>query len=182
MFEAQSARENEIKLRIESVQQARELLARAQARLVRARHFEDNLIVDDAARALGSRGCLLRLRRTPIEARLTYKGPREVVAGIKTREEIEVETGAGDALEVLLARLGFVPVFRYQKYREVYELGEAEVVIDETPIGCYLEIEGALSAVRDAARTLGFAPSTFIAASYADLFLEAGGRGDMVFR
>ena len=181
MSEAPSPRENEIKLRIESAEQGRALLARAGARLVRERHFEDNLIVDDDSRSLGAQGCLLRLRRTPFEARLTYKGPRQVVSGIKTREEIEVGTDAGAALELLLARLGYVPVFRYQKQREVYEVGAAEVVIDETPIGCFLEIEGALDAIQATARLLGFAPSDFIAASYADLFVEAGGRGDMVF-
>jgi adenylate cyclase class 2 len=181
LSEGEAPRENEIKLRIASLERARELLARAGARLVRARYFEDNLIVDDGSRSLGTRGRLLRLRRTPAGAWLTYKGPREVVSGVKTREEIEVATEAADALELLLARIGFVPVFRYEKYREVYELGEAEVVIDDTPIGCYLEIEGALSEVKATAQALSFGPSDFIAASYAELFVESGGQGDMVF-
>jgi adenylate cyclase, class 2 len=174
-------RENEIKLRMESAPQARELLSRADARLVRERYFEDNVVVDDASRSLAAQGRLLRLRRTRFEARLTYKGPREVVSGIKTREEIEVGTDADAALELLLSRLGFDPVFRYQKYREVYEVADAEVVIDETPIGCFLEIEGTLEAVKATARRLGFGPADFIAATYADLFTEAGGQGDMVF-
>ena len=134
--------ETEVKLRVEGPIPAREALARAGASLVRSRHFEDNVLFDDGEWGLVGRGELLRLRRTEGVATLTFKGPRRVENGIKSRPELEVGVLDADALEAILLSLGYRPVFRYQKYRETYHLGRAEVVLDETPIGTFLEIEG----------------------------------------
>ena len=72
-------------------------------------------------------------------------------------------------------------MFRYQKYREVYRWNDVEVVVDETPIGSFLEIEGDLAAIHAAAADLGYGPADYIRESYAALFLAGGGRGDMLF-
>lgn len=178
--------ESEVKLRVEGPEAARARLLAGGASLVRPRHFEDNFLFDDAARSLRAAGSVLRVRRTHAggregEARLTFKGPRRVLGGIKSREELETAVGDPGVLETLLARLGYAPVFRYQKYREVWRLGAAEVVIDETPIGCFLEIEAEPAAIVDTAARLGFTPADFVSASYASLFVAAGGRGDMLF-
>ena len=45
--------------------------------LVRERHFEDNVLFDDAAGSLRASGTVLRLRATPHGGVLTFKGPRE---------------------------------------------------------------------------------------------------------
>lgn len=186
--------ESEIKLRVTSVAAAHACLARAGAARVVARQFEDNVLLDDARLSLAGAGCVLRVRRTRpaprSEAehagdagavRLTFKGPRRVENGIKSREELEVDAGDADVLQALLARLGYTPRFRYQKYRETWRLGALEVVLDETPIGCFFEIEGAPEAIPAAAAALGFGPQDFVSDSYVALFFAAGGRGDMVF-
>ena len=54
-------------------------------------------------------------------------------------------------------------------------------MIDETPIGTFLEIEGPVSAIHEAARALGRGPADYIADSYAALFFASGGTGDMIF-
>ena len=54
-------------------------------------------------------------------------------------------------------------------------------MIDETPIGTFLEIEGDAAGITAAAEALGFAPADYLTGSYAALFAEAGGKGDMVF-
>ncbi len=71
--------------------------------------------------------------------------------------------------------------FRYQKYRETYHWRDVEIVVDETPIGTFLEIEGPPATIHEAARALGRARADYIAESYAALFLASGGTGDMVF-
>ena len=38
-------------------------------------------------------------------------------------------------------------VFRYQKYRESYRWRDVEIVVDETPIGTFLEIEGPVATI-----------------------------------
>ena len=56
--------ETEIKLRMPGPGPAREAVAGLGATLVRPRHFEDNLLLDDAASSLVGSGRTLRLRRT----------------------------------------------------------------------------------------------------------------------
>ena len=51
-----------------------------------------------------------------------------------------------DVLQAVLEALGFRPVFRAQKFREEYALGGTTVVIDDTPMGVFVEIEGRRSA------------------------------------
>ena len=81
----------------------------------------------------------------------------------------------------ILGAVGFHPTFRYQKYRETWVSEGAEIVIDETPVGTFLEIEGTPAAIHRTAAALGYARGDYITDSYVGLFLAAGGRGDMVF-
>jgi adenylate cyclase class 2 len=174
-------KETEIKLRVGSAEGARALLARLGAFLVEPRHFEDNVLFDDAARQLTSEGRLLRLRVTPWANALTFKGPREATGEIKSRDEIETRVEDAAALRMILGVLGLSPVFRYEKYREVFEWDDTEIVIDETPIGVFIEIEGDSESIRRTAEALGFGPESYVAETYAELFFAAGGQGDMVF-
>ena len=48
--------ETEVKLRVASHQECRESLARLGARLVRERHFEDNILFDDDDESLAAAG------------------------------------------------------------------------------------------------------------------------------
>jgi adenylate cyclase class 2 len=173
--------ETEIKLKVASVDAAHEALDRIGARATRARHIEDNLLFDLEGRVLRGRGHLLRLRETPSGAVLTFKGPYRVDGGIKSREEIEAGSADGSALRAILNRLGFVPVFRYQKYREAFAWQGQEIVVDETPIGVFLEIEGDPAGIHAAATALGFGPSDYLTDSYAALFRASGGTVDMLF-
>ena len=112
--------ESEIKLEVATPEEARAALARIGAERVRPRHFEDNLIFDDAASSLLGSGQTLRLRRTDAGGVLTHKGPRRDREGVKTRPERETAVADADALQAILEAMGLVPMFRYQKYREVY--------------------------------------------------------------
>ena len=162
---------------------ARESVARLKATLVRPRHFEDNVLLDDERGGLVASGRTLRLRRTEDRATLTFKGPRADREGVRSRPEIEVELEASraDALQAILRGAGFRPVFRYQKYRETYRLGGVEIVVDETPIGTFLEIEGPPAEIHAAVAALGLGPRDYVTESYAALFFASGGKGDMVF-
>jgi adenylate cyclase class 2 len=173
--------ETEIKLRVEAPEKARAVLRELGARLRRERHFEDNLLYDDERGALGVAGSMLRLRRTPAGGVLTFKGPKKVDGGIRSRPELETPVGDPDALHAILVGLGFRPAFRYQKYRETYEWEGQEIVIDETPIGTFLEIEGDRDGIARAATLLGFSPRDYMVESYVALFFAGGGKGDMVF-
>jgi adenylate cyclase class 2 len=174
-------REVEVKLRVGDAEAARASLRRAGASLARQRHFEDNVLFDDASGTLRAGGSVLRLRRTAEGGVLTFKGPREMRLGVKSREELETEVATPEAARAILERLGYRPVFRYQKYRESWRLRGQKVEVDETPIGTFLEIEGEIDGIHAVAKDLGYGRSDYMAESYVELFFASGGQGDMVF-
>jgi len=173
--------ETEIKLRLASPQAARQVMAGLAAVLVRPRHFEANVLWDDASGSLRARGQVLRIRETDAGGALTFKGERRDLDGVKGREEIETAVGNPAHLAQILHALGWQPRFRYEKYREVYHWRDAELTVDETPMGTFLEIEGPPETIHAAAQAGGFTRADYITESYPALFFAAGGEGDMVF-
>jgi adenylate cyclase class 2 len=178
---AGSAFENEIKLRVDGPGAARRALEGIGATLARPRHFEDNQLFDDRRRSLRLAGRVLRLRRNDQGAVVTVKGPRQELQGVKARPEAEFAVGDAGQVESALRLLGYEPAFRYEKYREVWHWKDVEIVVDETPIGTFLEIEGPLATIHAAAKALGRSPDDYVLDSYVALFIAGGGQGDMVF-
>jgi len=180
-------RENEIKLALPDVASGRQRLRQAGFRLAKARVFEANTIFDTPDRRLLGAGSLLRVREVSRRGILTYKGPADRGSRHKSRLEIESAIDPAPA-RLILQRLGFAPVFRYEKFRTEFVCpGESGVAtLDETPIGVFLELEGSPRWVDRKARALGFTPADYITASYGRLYLESCARrgvppGDMVF-
>ena len=173
--------ETEVKLRVASAEAARAMLDRLGAVHERPRVFEDNVLYDDPAGSLRTAGCVLRLREVGGEALLTFKGPKRVVEGAKSRDEHETCVASAAEMRAILAAAGYRPIFRYQKYRETWRFRGVEVVVDETPIGTFFEIEGELASIHAAASALGYTANDYLSDSYVGLFLASGRAGDMVF-
>jgi adenylate cyclase class 2 len=181
---AESNREVEIKLRLEDAAQGRRLLRNAGFRVAKRRVFEQNTLFDTAANELRRSGSALRLRTCGRRHLLTFKGPSES-GRHKTREELELSLGDRDAFEQILDRLGYRPAFRYEKYRTEYRDAAATgtAMLDETPVGVYLELEGPPDWIDRTAASLGFSTTDYITETYAALHHSAGGAStDMVFR
>jgi adenylate cyclase class 2 len=166
-------REIEIKLRFDSADEARKRLEQLGSRLREPRIFEDNILYDRKHDPLTTAGKALRLRRVGAVALLTYKGPVSGEQRYKIRIENETEVANGPATERILDALGFEPVYRYQKYRTVFELDELDVCLDETPLGCFVELEGPPKAIDGAASRLGFAAADYVLESYRELHERA---------
>jgi len=166
---ARSCRENEIKLAFPSTDAAVRRVLAAGARAVHPRALEDNVLFDLPDRPLTESGRLLRLREFGGRAVLTFKAPVAGQHRHKVKIEHELAVPDPEALRAILSGLGYVAVYRYQKYRATYELSGVEVAIDETPIGTFVELEGAEEDVDGVAAKLGAAPSDFIRATYRDL-------------
>jgi adenylate cyclase class 2 len=167
-----SKREVEIKLRFDSASRAADMLEKLGAELVRERTFEDNLLFEREHDPLMSSNRLLRLRRDGAGALLTFKSAPPGEQAYKVRLEDESAVDDPDAVERILLGLGFRPAYRYQKYRTVYKLDDLEICLDETPIGCFVELEGAPTHIDRAAVRLGFTPDRYILGSYRDLHEE----------
>jgi adenylate cyclase class 2 len=137
-----------------------------------AETFEDNIVLDRRGE-LRTRGALLRVRKFGKYALATYKGPMSIEGGIKSREEVQTGVESFELAIQLLDALGFKPVFRYQKFREVWRVKEVEVVLDRTPIGEYFEIEGPIELIRAITAQLGMNMDQAIRQTYADLYRQA---------
>jgi adenylate cyclase class 2 len=137
-----------------------------------AETFEDNIVLDRRGE-LRTKGALLRVRKFGKYSIATYKGPMSIEGGIKSREEVQTGVESFELAIQLFDALGFKPVFRYQKFREVWRVREVEVVIDRTPIGEYFEIEGPLELIRSLSTELGMNMDQAIRQTYADLYRQA---------
>jgi adenylate cyclase, class 2 len=180
--------ETEIKLPVADPNAAIALLTNAGFSLVKPRTFESNIIFDTPANHLRSSGCVLRVRRAGEDQILTFKGPADRRRH-KSREEIEIAVSDASKTTRILGGLGYYPQFRYEKYRtEFARQGESGLVtLDETPVGCFLELEGQPDWIDKIARDLGFDESHYITASYGTLYVrhcQAQGvePSDMVFQ
>ncbi len=179
--------ETEIKLRTSGLEDAKARIEKHGFRVARERVFESNTIYDTSGGRLRAAGELLRLRQVGSGGLLTFKGRGEA-GRHKARPEIETEVNDPAATAKILEAVGFRPVFRYEKYRTEFDRSDAEgsLVLDETPIGVYLEIEGDAQWIDSVASELGFTESDYLTASYGKLYIDhcrAANKtpGDMVF-
>lgn len=106
---------------------------------------------------------------------LTHKRLPDFVennARYKTRVETETGVEDGEALAEVFTRLGFGPVFRYEKFRTEWDAEGGHLVLDETPIGVYAELEGSPEWIERMIEKLGIDTDSCSTASYGALFLD----------
>ena len=168
---AKRGREVEIKFRVADRKALARRLRAAGFRVQTPRTSERNILFDSHDRGLSARGEVLRVRQYGKQWTLTHK-TRGKDGRHKVREETESPMGDGEAVMRVLERLGFFPSFRYEKFRSEWSDGKGHVVVDETPIGDFAEIEGTASWIDRTAAKLGVERTDYLTASYAALFAE----------
>jgi adenylate cyclase, class 2 len=162
------------------------------------RTFEQNTLYDTPARNLRQSKQILRLRRYGDLWTLTHKRPTPSVDDTTTRYKVRVETEThlddGPALAAIFEQLGYSPVFRYEKFRTEWSqaatstiegplfpasdplaallASQGHLVLDETPIGNYAELEGPPAWIDDTLAKLDIDPAICITESYGKLFLS----------
>lgn len=146
------------------------------------RTFEHNTLYDTPARDLRTRREILRIRQYGPVCTVTHKrlasenGPVDP-ARYKLRIETETTVADGAALAEIFAQLGYAPAFTYEKYRSEWSQPvstevTAHLVIDETPIGAFAELEGPTTWIDETLAKLGVDPATCLIDSYGKLFLD----------
>ena len=163
--------EVEIKFRITDLKALTRRLRAAGFRHKTRRTHETNLLFDTADGTLAARGEVLRIRQYGKLWTLTHKS-RGTEGRHKVRTETETTVADGEALTAVFAALGFRPSFRYEKFRSEWTDGKGHVVLDETPIGNFGEIEGLASWIDRTAKKLGLNPADYLTASYVALFFD----------
>jgi adenylate cyclase class 2 len=179
--------ENEIKVAVPDLAALEERLLTLHFQVLHPRVFESNVIYDTPAAELRARGELIRIRQAGARSIFTYKGPATVTRH-KEREEMEVLVDSPETMGTILQRLGYVPRFRYEKFRTEWAIpgDEGVVMVDETPVGVYMEMEGPAEWIDTVAGRLGYREADYVNLSYARLYVkECERRGveaaDMVF-
>jgi adenylate cyclase, class 2 len=166
-----SNREVEIKFGIANLRALARKLRGARFRMVTSRTHEMNTLYDLPGEVLRARKELLRLRKYGSEWTLTHKAKKKT-GRHSSREELETRVEAGKQMDLILRALGYAPSFRYEKFRAEWTDGRGQVVVDETPIGNFCEIEGAPRWIDATAKKLGVSDGDFITKNYAGLFAE----------
>lgn len=180
--------ETELKIPVEGLVALRDRLAARGARRLHPTEREVNILLDSTTGELAAAGRVLRLRRIGDRRRLTLKGPATFDGYIKRREELEIEVGEVETLAAIFARLGFLPVLRYEKDRETWRIDGVTVTLDHTPMGDFVELEGPATRLGNVASGLGLDVSDAVRDSYPTLWRTFRGRHpelelpeDMVF-
>jgi adenylate cyclase, class 2 len=164
-----SNKEIEIKFRVTDARALARRLRAAKFRLVTPPTHEMNTLYDLPGQPLRKRGDLLRLRKYGEQWVLTHKS-KGTAGRHKTRVELETKVENGPKMDVILHALGFHPSFRYEKFRAEWSDGRGHVVLDETPIGDFGEIEGPARWIDRTAKQLGIRPEDYLTDTYAGLF------------
>jgi len=180
--------ESELKIPVTDLEPVRLSLRGAQAIVVQSMAREINLLLDSDDGRLHDAGSLLRLRQHGDRKLLTFKGPVRYRGVIKERPEYETEVADGERMGEILQRLGFSVFMRYEKEREEWLVGEVSVVLDHTPMGDFVEVEGPPEQLERTALLLGLRVAEAVRGSYVSLWHEHRARHpeldlpfDMVF-
>jgi len=168
-----SCEEVEIKFRVSDLERLTAKLKQVGFEEITARTHEMNVLFDLPGQPLRARGDILRLRKYGASWTLTHKakgvhddGPH------KRRLETETRVGDGEKMEAILAAINYQPCFRYEKYRSEWKAAGGHVVVDETPIGNFAEIEGPAEWIDSVARNLEIGAKDYIKETYAGLFYD----------
>jgi adenylate cyclase class 2 len=165
--------EKEIKLYIKDLPALAERLRLCGGELIQPRTFEKNIRLDTADAKLQQAGKLLRLRQDD-QVRVTFKENAHLEDGVITRTEIEFTAADLDAVKLLFAGLGYYPVVVYEKYRQTFRLGDVLVMLDELPIGNFVEVEAPNNIlIEGMVQILGLDGSRAIKTNYLGLWAMA---------
>jgi adenylate cyclase class 2 len=150
--------------------------------LVTPRTYEHNTLYDTPTRDLRARREVLRIRQYGTLCTVTHKrqaSQQPDTTRYKVRIETETIVAEREALAEIFRQIGYVPVFIYEKYRTEWSQpvgsssdAAAHLVIDETPIGTFAELEGPTDWIDRTLAELHVDPAICLTDSYGKLFLD----------
>ena len=169
--------EIELKCCVPHVDEFRNRALAAGFKIHTPRTLERNALFDRPDRGLLATRQILRMREYGGKWLLTHKRPpANEVPGARYKERLETETEVanGDAMGAILVELGFKPAFRYEKFRTEFDdtRGAGHLLLDETPIGNFAELEGPPEWIEQAAERLGIQSDLCFTDSYGRMFLD----------
>jgi adenylate cyclase class 2 len=176
------AAEIELKLPVPDPQALQSRLLQLGFHLDTPRTFEQNTLYDTPARDLRAQRQILRIRQYGPLCTVTHKrqaSQQPDATRYKVRIETETIVAEREALAEIFRQIGYLPVFIYEKYRTEWSqpIGSssdaaAHLVIDETPIGTFAELEGPTDWIDRTLAELNVDSAICLTDSYGKLFLD----------
>jgi len=157
--------EVEVKSVVEDVDRCRAAVEHAGATLVFAGRLEDRRW-DTYDRAMAAKDHVLRVRvyrdGASVRAELDWKGPTKHDGGYKLREELGTAVADPDALEQILAQLGYEVSIAIDREIVQYDLGGTMIRFERYPrMDDLVEVEGTPEQIERAIGVLGLARDGF---------------------
>ena len=171
--------EVELKYAVKDFTEVREKLLMIGAELICKATEEKNSVYDLPDGSLRRSGTLLRLREFGEEVILTVK-EAGLPGAMKIRKEHETLLSFSiHSAEEMLRVLNYVPVFHYEKTREIWSQENAHICLDSLYFGKFVEIEADTELkVRAASLILGLNPDEGLSQSYRKLQILSSSTGD----
>jgi adenylate cyclase class 2 len=176
--------EIEVKIKVDDLKKIKRKIKNIGFRTIAPYSFESNILFDTKDERLRKNRLLLRLRTIDNKYIVTFKSPPEQsvdTSDYKIREETEIEVSDFKKINSIFSGLGFQVFFIYEKYREICDNGIVKIMLDHTPIGDFIEIEGDAEEIDKAAAQLGYSKSDYITDNYMKLFRREHQTGFMQF-
>ena len=169
--------EIELKFGVPDLETFRETAVKAGFLVETPRTLERNALFDTPDRRLLTTRQILRMRQYGGAWVVTHKRPpagNDDSALYKERLETETLVDDGEAMGAVFVELGYSPLFRYEKYRTEFSdtEGDGHLVLDETPIGNFAELEGDREWIDGALARLGISSERCFTDSYGRMFLD----------
>jgi len=140
----------------------------------RGEDFEENILYRGGI--LDETNAVLRVRKIGEKAVLTYKRRIQNESDIKHQTEHETVVENPFELEQIVENLGFERKLIYEKRRKTWQFREVEIVLDELPFGLFMEIEGSITAIKEAEMLLDIEDFVVEHKTYPRLTAELGAR------
>ncbi len=103
---------------------------------------------------------------------ITYKGPRQIINGLKKRIEIEFTTNSCNEAIELFKALGFTEFITISKKRHYCRTNECIITLDNVEnLGIFIEIEGPFNEVKKLLNQIPF-NYDIVEKTYLELLLE----------
>jgi len=169
------AMETEVKIRVADKERFERNLQRLGFTRITPRTFERNTLYDTPERTLRKSRQILRIREYAGKWVITHKSiPEDDDPEERHKRRLETETAVEDglALAQIFEILGLRPAFIYEKWRTEWSDTQGHIVLDETPLGLYAEIEGPAEWIDSVSRRLDLHEKEFIKLSYGRIFEE----------
>jgi len=170
--------EKKYRLPVSMINPIRERLKTASANFV-GREREENVIYHGGA--LDEKGAIIRIRKTDGKTLLTYKRRTDSYGDVKRQIERECEVSDAAVIDAILLELDLEPQLVYEKNRETWTFREVEIVIDELPFGWFIEVEGSMTAIKEAEMLLDLDELEAVHETYPQLTASNGvANGDLI--